>query len=347
MIFSGDIACPNIKSLPKINVPIHLKNKNWVANLEGAIEETDTLKQKTIVFNHLEMLKCLGKQFNFVALSLANNHSTDSSSIVNTKRYLKALDIPCFGAGINKDKAKETLEITENNQKITLLNFGWEAINCVIATSKKQGINAYSKANVLEQVLFAKQKHPSNKCVCVFHWNYELEQYPQPLDRDLSKQLIDLGVDAVIGCHAHRVQGAEIYKGKPIVYGLGNWVFPQYEFWNGSLHFPDFCKLQLAFEINWDTNIFWCHWFNYDKENNVINFIKSEKLFESPKIKELSPFENMSSSAYKKWFKSNRFQKKMLPVFYFNDSQLLVKIKFLWIQFRHFIIMKLVQLNLK
>lgn len=49
-----------------------------------------------------------------------------------------------------------------------------------------------------------------------------MELYPQPFDRELSKVLIDLGVYAVLGCHAHRVQQIEFYKGRPIVYGLGN-----------------------------------------------------------------------------------------------------------------------------
>ena len=62
------------------------------------------------------------------------------------------------------------------------------------------------------------------RIIAFMHWNTELELYPQPLDRELSHALIDLGVFAVIGCHAHRVQGYEIYKGHPIVYGLGNFI---------------------------------------------------------------------------------------------------------------------------
>lgn len=55
-----------------------------------------------------------------------------------------------------------------------------------------------------EEVKFKKEY-----VICFFHWNYELEKYPQPFDRQLAMDLIDMGVAAVIGCHAHRTQPIE------------------------------------------------------------------------------------------------------------------------------------------
>jgi poly-gamma-glutamate synthesis protein (capsule biosynthesis protein) len=40
--------------------------------------------------------------------------------------------------------------------------------------------------------------------------------------------LIDNGATIVVGHHPHVVQEIEIYKGKPIIYSLGNFVFDQY-----------------------------------------------------------------------------------------------------------------------
>jgi poly-gamma-glutamate synthesis protein (capsule biosynthesis protein) len=40
--------------------------------------------------------------------------------------------------------------------------------------------------------------------------------------------MIDSGADGVIGSHPHVLQGFEYYKGKPIAYSLGNFLFPNY-----------------------------------------------------------------------------------------------------------------------
>jgi poly-gamma-glutamate capsule biosynthesis protein CapA/YwtB (metallophosphatase superfamily) len=57
------------------------------------------------------------------------------------------------------------------------------------------------------------------------HWGWENEPGPSARQRELAHALIDAGADAVIGSHPHVTQGAEMYRGKPIVYSLGNFVF--------------------------------------------------------------------------------------------------------------------------
>ncbi|HXG23747.1 MAG TPA: CapA family protein, partial [Chthonomonadales bacterium] len=43
--------------------------------------------------------------------------------------------------------------------------------------------------------------------------------------QQIARAAIDAGADMVIGHHPHVVQDTEIYKGKPIFYSLGNFVF--------------------------------------------------------------------------------------------------------------------------
>ena len=43
--------------------------------------------------------------------------------------------------------------------------------------------------------------------------------------RELARLLIDAGADAVVGSHPHVMQDTEAYRGKPIIYSLGNFVF--------------------------------------------------------------------------------------------------------------------------
>ncbi|MNQ97654.1 Capsule biosynthesis protein CapA [compost metagenome] len=51
---------------------------------------------------------------------------------------------------------------------------------------------------------------------------------PEPWQREFAKLMIDAGADAIIGSHVHVLQGFEYYKGKPIAYSIGNFLFPDY-----------------------------------------------------------------------------------------------------------------------
>lgn len=61
--------------------------------------------------------------------------------------------------------------------------------------------------------------------IVTFHWGVEGDNYPEDIQRNLGKFSIDSGADLVIGHHPHVIQGIESYKGKYIVYSLGNFIF--------------------------------------------------------------------------------------------------------------------------
>ena len=58
-----------------------------------------------------------------------------------------------------------------------------------------------------------------------YHWGIERDKAPMESQRSLAKQTIDAGADLIIGSHPHVLQGIETYKGKKIVYSLGNLCF--------------------------------------------------------------------------------------------------------------------------
>ena len=57
-----------------------------------------------------------------------------------------------------------------------------------------------------------------------FHWGPNYQWYPNFKIRRLAWKLIDMGVDLIHGHSSHHVQGIEIYKGKPIFYGMGDFL---------------------------------------------------------------------------------------------------------------------------
>ena len=61
--------------------------------------------------------------------------------------------------------------------------------------------------------------------IVIFHWGNEKETVPDSNQTTLGHLAIDLGADLVCGHHPHVLQGIEEYKGKNIVYSLGNFCF--------------------------------------------------------------------------------------------------------------------------
>ena len=57
------------------------------------------------------------------------------------------------------------------------------------------------------------------------HWGIEKNETPEEYQRTLAKRYIDAGADLVVGAHPHVLQGFEYYKGVPIIYSLGNYLF--------------------------------------------------------------------------------------------------------------------------
>lgn len=327
MIFVGDIALPYSDAI-SLKLPEVLHDKQWIGNLEGAlVRDWTQFKDQMLVVNDLDALKRFASKNNFI-FTLANNHILDNKDFSSTEKLLKESNIKYFGAGNNIDEASQPFVL--RNEKIVLLNFGWEVIQCEIAKKNKQGVNPFEEFHIKDRVIQAQKDYPDYEIIILFHWDYELEKFPMPYHRKIAHDLIDMGVSAIIGHHPHRVQGYEIYKKKPIVYSLGNWLFPQNVFNNKSLSYPNFCNLQLAFEFDKENGNHLCHFFNYNRSSQSVSYQNTVSLSESKVMSELSPFSGMQHQEYNKWFRKHRYHKKMIPVYKSYESQigLLMKNKF-------------------
>ena len=65
------------------------------------------------------------------------------------------------------------------------------------------------------------------------HMGAEYKPVPDQIKTDFYHRLIDAGADVVLGDHPHWIQTTEAYKGKLIVYSMGNFMFDQN--WNPEL----------------------------------------------------------------------------------------------------------------
>ena len=327
MIFCGDISIPFAGGVQIKGLPDDELKKNWIGNLEGSLiddteggDETKLLSQRK-VFNSVSGVKELLSVIPFLSFGMANNHLLDGCCVKESKRNLQKIGIKQFGAGENIKEASQPFLFEENGMEYVLMGFGSKFINCKNANDNSEGTSPYNKWFVIEQMKKAKNDYPNSRIIPFFHWNNELELYPQPLDRQIAHQLIDMGAFAVIGCHAHRIQPIEIYKGRPIVYGLGNFAFRQGTYCQGMLKFPEFTLDEMAFEIA--DNHFYVHHLKYNPQTHVVDYVRREEISQSN-----DACCDLNDDEYKSWFKKNRYQRKALPVLFYEDPRLVFEMKY-------------------
>jgi hypothetical protein len=325
LVFVGDISLAE-KNTFDIQIPSKLANRQWIANLEGAVvKNVEPYLEKSRVLNDFYAIGDFSDNLN-IHFSLCNNHILDNDDIKETINNLNELGLSYFGAGKTLDEASIPLKLTFEKDNILIMTFGWEVIECPLADKNKAGVNPLTDDYVLSEFSKYQELYPGWKILIFFHWDYELETFPLPSQRKLAFDLIDKGCEGIIGAHPHRVQGAEIHKGKPIIYSVGNWAFQQRAYFRGKLTFPEFCNIQLAFEYCADGN-HQCHFFTFDRLGHTVKFLYTEELMSSTTLDNLTPFSGMSNTEYDNWFSLNRFHKKLIPVYRTTDNKLTAKLK--------------------
>jgi poly-gamma-glutamate synthesis protein (capsule biosynthesis protein) len=107
--------------------------------------------------------------------------------------------------------------------KFAVFAYSYIADNETFATDSVPGIAGASLDLIKEDI---EQFRAFNDFIIIsIHWGVEYSGYPLDEQIDIAHSIIDAGADAVIGHHPHVFQGIEIYKGRPIFYSLGNFIF--------------------------------------------------------------------------------------------------------------------------
>lgn len=199
----------------KYGGPYFLKNvKNifesddlTIANLEGTFTDSTSRVDKTYAFKGPAKFVDILTSSSVEAVTLANNHSRDygPSSLTDTKTTLDNAEVIHFGYD-------ETSVVDVKGIKVGLIGI-YELID---HTGRAQQVKDH----------IAKVKSEGADIVIViFHWGIERDAAPNAHQTMLARLAIDEGADLVCGHHPHVLQGIEEYKGKNIVYSLGNFCF--------------------------------------------------------------------------------------------------------------------------
>lgn len=201
-----------------------------IANLECPVATTGTpLDNKIYSFRaHPRVLSVL--QGRFDAVSLANNHSGDfgPAAFTETMTHLEAAGIRRFGGGRNLVEAHAPLWIERKGLRIAVLGYNEFKPRVFEAGASHPGIAWSEDSHVIADIRAAR-KAGADLVIPFMHWGWEREPEPSARQRALARRMIDAGAAAVVGGHPHVTQGAELYRGKPIIYSLGNFVFDGFD----------------------------------------------------------------------------------------------------------------------
>lgn len=178
-----------------------------IANNEGTFTDSYDREDKTFAFKAPASFAGIYSCSSVEAVNTANNHSHDygEQSFQDTMDALDAEGIVHFGYD-------ETAVMDIKGVKVGLVGI-YELYDHLEREQQLKDNIARVKEDGAELI------------IVIFHWGNEKETVPDSNQTTLGHLAIDLGADLVCGHHPHVLQGIEEYKGKNIVYSLGNFCF--------------------------------------------------------------------------------------------------------------------------
>lgn len=202
-----------------------------IGNLECAVGiGTEPFPDKKWTFQASpKCIPFLAKHFD--AVSLANNHALD----FGRDTFLKQLDlmqgkVGVFGGGRNVTGARTPWVVERNGLRIAVLGYN-EAKHCDAfeAGPSLSGVAWSHDADVLADIRRAREELKADVVIPMMHWGLEMDLGPSERQLVFGRQMVDAGATAVIGAHPHVTQHAQMHRGRPLIYSLGNFVFDGFE----------------------------------------------------------------------------------------------------------------------
>ncbi len=191
----------------------------------------------------------------FDVMACANNHIVDAghAAMLATVADLRAQGVRCCGVGESLAAARKPAVLEAGGSRVAFLSYasvfpmGYEARSIVPGLAPLRAYNHFHEAyanyhipgtpprmetipdskdlaNLAEDIAAARSQ--ADLVVAAFHWGDFLRPFHlTDHERRTARFCIDHGVDLVVGHHHHALRGMEWYQGKPILYGLGHFVF--------------------------------------------------------------------------------------------------------------------------
>jgi poly-gamma-glutamate capsule biosynthesis protein CapA/YwtB (metallophosphatase superfamily) len=222
-----------------------------IANLETAITSSETpwLGKGIHYRMHPKNVGCLTSA-KISACTLANNHVLDwgYDGLSETLKTLDAAGIAHAGAGSDAEEAMRPAVLDmAGNGRLFLFSFGsrtsgipedWRATSISPGVNLLDDLSEATAARVADQMRAHQQ--PGDLIIASIHWGSNWG-YEIPRDQIVfAHRLIEEGIAIVHGHSSHHTKAIEVFKGRLILYGCGDFVtdyegISGYEMFRGDL----------------------------------------------------------------------------------------------------------------
>lgn len=194
-----------------------------LGNLEGPLARKAPKVQRHHSYRvHPRRARALA-QAGITMVTLANNHLLDCGreGVEETLSTLAHIGVLSVGAGENTTAAHAPVISRASGWVIGFLAYYWNRRTA--ATAHLPGSALDSPDSFAADI--QKLRTRVDRIIVTFHWGEPYQRDPAPEDRAKAHFAIDCGADIVVGHHAHVIQPFEVYRGRPIFYGVGNFAF--------------------------------------------------------------------------------------------------------------------------
>ena len=167
------------------------------------------------------------KRHGVTHLNLANNHSIDQGreGLLDTYQNIQKAGIIPFGAGQNMQEAIRPVLLSETPRRVWIVASLQLALENYAHLPDKPCVSQQSIDALCEQIAQLRKDDPRCYIIVSLHWGWENHEEVVPRQRYDAHQLVNAGADALVCHHTHTRQPMEMYRDKPIYYGLGNFIF--------------------------------------------------------------------------------------------------------------------------
>ena len=237
-----------------IGLPSYTQKCDYsIVNLESPItESTKSILKDGPSLKNREAIFDVMRYCGFSIVSLANNHLKDfgSQGVLDTIKACQQHNLISIGAGENVLEARKPLILKNEDFSIGILNVCEHESS--IATETTAGAAPLDLTNLFYDI---KELHKEvDRVIVIIHGGCEHYQLPTPRMKKEYRLLIDYGADVIVNHHQHCYSGYEMYSGRPIFYGLGNFFFDnprkRHDMWNeGLLLKLDITKDNTSFKL--------------------------------------------------------------------------------------------------
>ena len=199
-----------------------------LGNLECVVATTGSAGDKNFTFRaHPRTLPVLKRHFD--AVGLANNHSGDfgREAFAEMLTLLRSNGIEQFGGGNNLREAHTPLVLERKGIRIAILGYNEFMPRSFEADFDAPGSAWSEDEQVVADIKAARAVHRADIVIPIMHWGWENELTANARQHQLARLMIDAGADAVLGGHPHVRQEVTLYRDKPVIYSVGNFVMKE------------------------------------------------------------------------------------------------------------------------